>query len=158
MSLRDKLIVDMSDLPNYVILPIGTENFTIEFYYRERYDILYFNLYDSDDTPLIMGEKLVYGMPLWNINDANLPSERIIPLDEAGVEDTVSIDNFQSSVFLYFDDLDPEVENPDNADQDDLDSDNSDLLDDDSGSSLIEDEPAMDNNEFALPSDWSDTK
>ncbi|MGP3640359.1 phage baseplate plug family protein [Lentilactobacillus hilgardii] len=158
MSLRDKLMVDMSDLPNYVILPIGTENFTIEFYYRERYDTLYFNLYDSDDTPLIMGEKLVYGMPLWNINDADLPSERIVPLDEAGVEDAVSIDNFQSSVFLYFDDLDPEIENPDNVDQDDPDSDNSDLLDDDSGSSLIEDEPVMDNNEFALPSDWSDTK
>ena len=158
MSLRDKLMVDMSDLPNYVILPIGTENFTIEFYYRERYDTLYFNLYDSDDTPLIMGEKLVYGMPLWNINDADLPSERIVPLDDAGVEDAVSIDNFQSSVFLYFDDLDPEIENPDNVDQDDPDSDNSDLLDDDSGSSLIEDEPVMDNNEFALPSDWSDTK
>ena len=151
-------MVDMSDLPNYVILPIGTENFTIEFYYRERYDTLYFNLYDSDDTPLIMGEKLVYGMPLWNINDADLPSERIVPLDDAGVEDAVSIDNFQSSVFLYFDDLDPEIENPDNVDQDDPDSDNSDLLDDDSGSSLIEDEPVMDNNEFALPSDWSDTK
>lgn len=158
MSLRDKLIVDTSDMPNYVILPIGTENFTIEFYYRERFDNLYFNLYDSDDSPLITGEKIVYGVPLWNINDANLPSERIVPLDETGAESTVSIDNFQTSVFLYFDDLAPEVEDPSSAGIDENDSDNSDLLDDDSGSSLIEDEPSDDDNEYALPSDWSDTQ
>jgi hypothetical protein len=156
MSLRDKLIVDTSDMPNYVILPIGTENFTIELFYRERYDNFYFNLYDSDDNPLITGEKLVYGVPLWNINDANLPSERIVPLDEAGVESTVSIDNFQISVFLYFDDLDPSIEDPSTADVDENDTDNSDLLDDDNGSSLIEDEPSDDDNEYALPSDWGD--
>lgn len=156
MSLRDKLIIDTSDLPNYVVLPVGTENFTIEFDYRERYDNFYFNLYDADDNPLITGEKLVYGVPLWNINDANLPSVTIIPLDETGVENTVSIDNFQVSVFLYFEDLDPGIEDPDSDDIDENDTNNSDLLDDDNGSSLIEDEPSDDDNEYALPSDWGD--
>lgn len=156
MSLHDKLVVDTSDMPNYSVFTSGAENFTIELYYRDRFDSIYFNLYDADDTPLITGEKLVYGMPLWNINDANLPADRIVPFDEAGVENSVSIDNFQTSVFLYYDDLDPDIEDPSNVDVDENDTDNSDLLDDDTGSSLIEDEPSDDSNEYALPSDWGD--
>ncbi|EEI19568.1 hypothetical protein G8J22_02365 [Lentilactobacillus hilgardii] len=150
MSLRDKLIVNKDSLPEDFTLPSGTDDFELILFYRPRYDNFYFDLYDANGEPLIKGEKLVYGMPLWNINDTRLPTETIIPMDESGIETDVSWDNFQESVFLYYDDLDPSLTDPDYSDNSD--DENDDLTDeDDSDDSLIEDEPQDDNNPYALP-------
>ena len=100
MSLRDRIDINKNTLPNSFDYTIGSEDVTIEVYYQEMYDSFYLNLYNSTGAPLITGEKLIYGMPLWNINDARLPMQTIIPMDESGKENTITWDNFNNTVFL----------------------------------------------------------
>lgn len=54
------------------------------------------------DVPIVTGEKMVYGSPLFSdISDERLPSFQIIPYDLSGVETRVSWENLGVSVFLY---------------------------------------------------------
>lgn len=154
MSVRDKLIFDTSSFPNSSDVTFGTEQFTLSLNYRPLTDTFYIDLYNSEDEPLILGEKLVYGMPLWNINDADLPSTPLIVLDESGVESTVGYNNFQDSVFIYYDDLpDSVLNNTDDTDDTDI---SDDLLDLDDDIDTDDNDASYYANPYALPNDGSD--
>lgn len=155
MSVRDKLMFDTSAFPSSSDITIGTEQFTISLNYRHLTDTFYLDLYDDSGEPLILGEKLVYGMPLWNINDARLPSTTLIVLDETGVESTVSYLNFQQDVFVYYDDLPASVTNPTNDNTDDTDV-SDDLLDTDDETTTTDDDASYDANPYALPTNGGD--
>lgn len=154
MSLRDRIDINKNILPNSFDYTIGSEDVTIEVYYQEMYDSFYINLYDSTGAPLITGEKLVYGMPLWNINDARLPMQTIIPMDESGKENTITWDNFNSTVFLYVDDLDPELTDPNYVPNVD---DSGDLTDDDLGNNSDDDASDDSSNVYGDADDYGIT-
>ena len=149
MSLRDKLLFDTTSLPTSSDVQFGTETFTIELLYRELTDNYYLNIYDSNGYPLIKGEKLVYGMHLWDINDERLPSTPLIVLDETGTENSVGLNNFQKSVFIYYDDLPDDILSQDDSYETDI---SDDLLDDDDDIEAVNDNDASYSpNPYALP-------
>lgn len=152
MGLRDRLMVNKYDFPTMYEVTLGTRTFNFEFMYRESTGAFYVNLYDENEAPLVLGERLVYGQPLFAlINDERLPDEDIVPLDESGHETEITWDNFGNTVFICIDDLDPAITDPSVTTGDNSD----DLLDDDGDSAeLVEDESSEDTN---LYGDYDDT-
>jgi len=151
MGLRDRLMVNKYDFPTMYEVTLGTRTFNFEFMYRESTGAFYVNLYDENEAPLVLGERLVYGQPLFAlINDERLPDEDIIPMDESGHETGITWDNFGNTVFICIDDLDPAVTDPSVVTGDNPD----DLLDDDDSAGLVEDESSEDTN---LYGDYDDT-
>ncbi|VDG31369.1 hypothetical protein MUDAN_DOGOELCO_03217 [Lactiplantibacillus mudanjiangensis] len=153
MGLRDRLVVNKYDFPTMYEVMLGTRTFNFEFLYRESMGTFYVNLYDENEAPLVMGERLVYGQALFAmVNDERLPDEDIIPMDESGQEHEVNWDNFGNTVFLCIDDLDPALTDPDSALNN---GSTDDLLDDDTDDPvLVEDES---NDDMSLYGDADDT-
>lgn len=63
----------------------------------------FFTLDISDDVGIIIrGVKLVYGNPVFSrIVNTRLPDEVLIPLDPNNIEDTITLENLNTTVFLY---------------------------------------------------------
>ncbi|WP_105965000.1 phage baseplate plug family protein [Apilactobacillus micheneri] len=106
---------EINDHPIQFDIELSNKTYSMVFKYNSYADCYYCSLYDAYDVPLVMSEKLVYGMALFeNITDPRLPLERLIPLDESNTQSEVNKETFGKTVFLVFDD-DFDVNN-DNAD------------------------------------------
>ncbi len=90
-------------IPYEFEIELGVELFTIEIQYNHLYDFFTIDLY-KDDEALVLGEKLIYGQPLFTeVYDDRFPGPTIIPIDESGKETRVSWDNLNKTVFLVVD-------------------------------------------------------
>ncbi|MBD8026418.1 hypothetical protein H9636_07070 [Ureibacillus sp. Re31] len=98
----DKEYIDIEKalIPYRFELELGAELFDLEIRYNEVGDYFTLDLY-KEDIPLVYGEKIVYGEPLFNeIYNENFPAPTIVPIDESGTQSRVGWDNLNETVFL----------------------------------------------------------
>jgi hypothetical protein len=92
--------IEKDNIPYRFEIELGAEIFEMEIRYNDTYDFFTIDLH-KDDKVLILGEKVVYGVPLFtNTRDLRFPVVTIVPKDEAGLEVEVTYENFQETVFL----------------------------------------------------------
>lgn len=92
--------IEKDNIPYRFEVELEAELFEMEIRYNETYDFFTIDLY-KNGNPLVYGEKVVYGVPLFtNVRDLRFPVVSITPMDEAGLEHEVTYDNFQETVFL----------------------------------------------------------
>lgn len=76
--------------------------YEIEIHYNEEHDLFTLDLNNQSGEPIIKGEVLVYGKPLFNAYSyLPVPNVDIIPHDMGYNEGDVTWDNLSESVFLY---------------------------------------------------------
>lgn len=93
-------------IPYRFEIELADEEFELEINYNYRFDFFTVDLY-KDDTALVIGEKLVLNRPLFeNVVNINLPNVKIIPKDRANIENRITYDNLEATVFLYMGDAD----------------------------------------------------
>ncbi|KOP82011.1 hypothetical protein AMS60_05645 [Bacillus sp. FJAT-21945] len=92
--------IEKENIPYRFEIELEAEIFEMEVRYNDSYDFFTVDLYKNGEV-LIYGEKLVYGVPLFkNVRNLNFPIIEITPIDEAGLENRVTYENFQETVFL----------------------------------------------------------
>lgn len=133
----DYLDFNFNDLPEVFDYTIDGNQYRFRLYYNDLDDSFHIDIWDQYDNPLVMGEKLVYGEPLWgSINDPRLPLVDLLPLDDDRQQSTVTALNFPSVVKLEFCTDDPFNQN-NNSDQDSDDTDDYDQTNDNTRPSQI---------------------
>ena len=108
----DILELKGSDLPISIKMDIGEKTFIYEFVYRGFDDRIICNLYDEFDNEICMGEKLVFGVPMFHFmqkdalgnNNLNLPSRRLMPYSIDGKEVECGIIGLGVDYYLMFED------------------------------------------------------
>lgn len=113
MSVRNYVPVDVDDLPETFEYDLDGDTYQLSFDYNDEGNFFTCSIADSDDTPIVTGEKLVLNRPLFgNIYDERLPDTQLVPMDESGQARDCGIDEFMVTVFLYEDTVDPDdIEN-----------------------------------------------
>lgn len=113
MAVRDYIPIEIDNIPELFEIDLAGRSYLFGINYAASEDIYSVDLYDINEVPIILGEKLVLNERLWNdfVND-QLPPIDIVPLDESGKEQCITKENFMKTVFLYVDDLSDEVQNP----------------------------------------------
>lgn len=102
--MRDRIIVKKELIPYGFYIALGKEKFNLRFAYNRTADLFTVSLY-REGTLLCANEPVVYGIPLFQdvYESGRFPAVRIVPWDESGNEDTVTWENFGSTVFLTLD-------------------------------------------------------
>lgn len=104
-DLYDYIPVDKDALPERFDIALGVQLYSLQFDYNETGDFFTVDLYTKDadvDVPLVLGEKLMLGLPLWgSINREDIPAPTLIPYDMGNKERRITYDNFMDTVFLY---------------------------------------------------------
>ncbi|HHQ0037366.1 TPA: phage baseplate plug family protein, partial [Listeria monocytogenes] len=114
MAIRNYIPVELDNIPELFEFDFDDgKSFLFGINYAESQDLFSVDLYSIEGEPIALGERLVLNERLWaDIIDDRLPSVDLVPLDESGKETKITKDNFTKTVFLYFDDLAPEMELP----------------------------------------------
>lgn len=87
-------------IPYQFELELEQEVFTFDIQYNEIYDFFTLDVYKNDEL-LVVGEKLVYGEPLFNhIYTPDFPAPTIIPYDPSNHENRITWENLNETVFL----------------------------------------------------------
>ncbi|WP_125545361.1 phage baseplate plug family protein [Levilactobacillus lindianensis] len=104
---RDSIMFDLTSLPDRQEVEFENGVFELTLQKNELSQQLTIDMVAVDDeTHKINGEPLTYGVPLWYWASYDwLPPERLVPMDEAGLQSSVTFGNFQKSVFLLDDSL-----------------------------------------------------
>lgn len=77
------------------------DSYEFHVYYNKTYDFFTVDLYHNDKV-IVLGEKLVYGQPLFTTaKHKAIPNTVIVPFDIAGSVDTITYDNLGEQVFLF---------------------------------------------------------
>lgn len=93
--------IEKDQIPYRFDISIAEENFTFEVHYNADYDFFSVNL-EREGEVLAVGEKLVYGMPLfYDVMDNRFPKLPIVPFDESDISTAVTWETLGKSVFLY---------------------------------------------------------
>jgi len=101
--------INKEELPETFDIDLGVQTYTMGFNYNETGDFFTCDLYfindDGEQEPLVLGEKLVLNVPLFDdfVGD-NFPPTRLIPMDLSGQAERVTWYNLGNTVFLYLDD------------------------------------------------------
>ncbi|GAB6990851.1 phage baseplate plug family protein [Paenibacillus pini] len=96
-------------IPYRFDISLAEEMYTLEVHYNADYDFFTVDL-ELNGEILAVGEKLVYGMPIfYDIQDNRFPKVPIIPYDESEQQTEVNWKTLSESVFLYV--IDEEGEN-----------------------------------------------
>lgn len=102
---RDFIELDPTEIPVEFEIELGEETFIMTINYNESYDFYTVDLYDLEEIPLVLGEKLVLNQPLFSaFTDDRLPAQSIVPFDESQKAERITKDNFYQTVFLTIDD------------------------------------------------------
>lgn len=97
-----------SDIPCKTKIPINDETFILHIKYRAYDDRLTVDLYDEFENVLGVGEKLVFGVPIFyymlqdskgNYNN-KFPKQFIIPWSVDNKEKVINLENFGKEYFL----------------------------------------------------------
>lgn len=100
---QEYIEIEKELIPYQFEIELEEEIFTFDIRYNETYDFFTIDLY-KDEELLCAGEKLVYGVPLWqDITTNDFPGPTIIPLDPSGKETRITWDNLNKTVFLILD-------------------------------------------------------
>jgi len=93
--------IEKEQIPYRFDISIADEVFTFEVHYNAEYDFFTVDL-ERDGDVLAVGEKLVYGMPLfYDVMDNRFPKLPIVPYDESEISTAVTWETLGTSVFLY---------------------------------------------------------
>ncbi|HEY2493249.1 MAG TPA: hypothetical protein VGI33_10095 [Paenibacillus sp.] len=93
--------IEKNLIPYRFDLSLADEVFTFEVHYNEEHDFFTVDL-ERDGEVLVLGEKLVYGMPLfYDVMDNRFPKLSIVPYDESENSIAVTWTTLSESVFLY---------------------------------------------------------
>ncbi|OAB46059.1 phage baseplate plug family protein [Paenibacillus glacialis] len=93
--------IEKNLIPYRFDVSLSDEVFTFEVNYNEDYDFFTVDL-ERDGEILIVGEKLIYAMPLfYDVMDHRFPKVSIIPYDESENSIDVTWETLSESVFLY---------------------------------------------------------
>ncbi|MGN7359454.1 phage baseplate plug family protein [Paenibacillus sp. SAF-054] len=88
-------------IPYRFDISLADEMFTFEVHYNEEFDFFTVNL-ERNGEILAVGEKLIYGMPLfYDVQDNRFPKVPIVPLDESEQQSDVNWQTLNESVFLF---------------------------------------------------------
>jgi len=75
--------------------------YTMEIHYNAEFDFFTVDL-ERDGELLVVGEKIVYGIPLFqDVADNRFPNVVIVPYDESDNSSTVTWSTLSENVFLY---------------------------------------------------------
>lgn len=121
--MREYIDFNKNEIPVIFDINLGSQTFTMGLNYNRTNDFFTASLWDAAGKVIVLGEKIVLGVPLFNdLIDERLPGITIVPMDESGHEKRVGWDNFCVTVFLYLDDIGPvsDVPNPDGQAGDNL--------------------------------------
>lgn len=102
--MRDVIEIEKELIPYNFNIVLGAEEFNFEFKFNESADLFTCTLSREDDV-LVYDEPVIYGKPLFSdfISYESFPILTIVPLDESGLSDTVTKDNFGEVVLLTID-------------------------------------------------------
>lgn len=102
-----QIAIDKTAIPYQFDIELAGDVFTMEINYNERFDFFTIDLH-KDEQPIVVGEKIVYGKPLFSaLTDSRLPKVVIFPIDESGqAVFKVTWENFGETVVLLVGELD----------------------------------------------------
>lgn len=104
MSKRYRYDLNLENLPMMFDTDFGNYNCTMQINYNDVGDFYTVDLFDVNNNPVILGEKLVYGKRLWSdYTKPDLPIVDLVPLDESGRTTVCNKETFGKTVFLYID-------------------------------------------------------
>lgn len=104
MSKRYRYDLNLENLPMMFDTDFGNYNCTMQVNYNDVGDFYTVDLFDVNNNPVILGEKLVYGKRLWSdYTNPDLPIVDLVPLDESGRATVCNKETFGKTVFLYID-------------------------------------------------------
>lgn len=108
--MRDIIEIEKELLPYSFDIALAGEEYTMEIMYNKAADLFTVTLIKGEET-LVYNEPIIYGVELFkDVYRSDLfPMLSIVPLDEAGIETSVTYENFGETVFLTIDD-EPEDE------------------------------------------------
>ncbi|TDF92162.1 phage baseplate plug family protein [Paenibacillus piri] len=90
-------------IPYRFEIPLADVLYEMEVNYNTGADFFTIDLYRNKE-PLVYGEKLVYGVPLFrDVADRRFPAVTITPLDESGQDQVVNWQTLDETVFLFVD-------------------------------------------------------
>ncbi|NMB44741.1 MAG: hypothetical protein GX995_11525 [Clostridiales bacterium] len=93
--------IDKDMIPYRFDITLEGETYTFQVNYNALKDFFTIDLLKNDEI-IVLGEKLVYGKPLFlSAKHKNVPKVNIIPLDISNRTDRVTFDNLNEDVFLY---------------------------------------------------------
>lgn len=103
--MRDIIEIEKELLPYSFDIALAGEEYNMEIMYNKAAGLFTVTL-RKDDEVLVYNEPIVYGVELFkDVYKSDLfPMLSIVPLDEAGIENTVTYENFGKTVFLTIDD------------------------------------------------------
>lgn len=102
MDQRALIDVDIGSLPEEFEIELAGSNAFLRFDYNGQGQFFTVDLYDNAHNPIVLGEKLVYGRRLWgDFTKPGIPRIDVVPYDISGKENTVTLENFGRTVFLY---------------------------------------------------------
>ena len=104
MSKRYRYDLNLENLPMMFDTDFGNYNCTMQINYNDVGDFYTVDLFDVNNNPVILGEKLVYGKRLWSdYTNPDLPIVDLVPLDESGRTTVCNKETLGKTVFLYID-------------------------------------------------------
>ncbi|NQX67985.1 hypothetical protein HQN90_17830 [Paenibacillus alba] len=87
-------------IPYKFEISLAEELFEIEVHYVTDFDFFTIDLFKNKES-LVYGEKIVYGVPLFNdVADSRFPKVQIVPLDDSGRETELNWSTLSETVFL----------------------------------------------------------
>lgn len=101
---RDTIQIKKSLIPYTFEILLAGEKYEIGVKYNETADLFTVSL-KKDGVTICSGEPIVYGVPLFDsvYVAGKYPKIRIVPVDESGIKNAVTWDNFNETVFLAID-------------------------------------------------------
>lgn len=120
MAKRNYIELDPKEIPVVFDISLAEDDYTMGINYNQIYDFFTVDLWDSEGVVIVLGEKIILNGPLFeSIVDERLPGPSIVPYDESGIAQEVTLENFYKTVFLTIDDLsddefDENIEDNDN--------------------------------------------
>lgn len=93
--------IDKELIPYEFEIILKGETFKFEINYNNSHDFFTVDLYKNNEI-IILGEKLVYGRPLFlPCLYKEVPKVYILPYDVSGNSDRITFENLNEEVFLY---------------------------------------------------------
>ena len=103
--MRDVIEVEKELLPYNFDIELAGDEFNIEIFYNAAADLFTATLM-KDEEVLVYNEPIIYGVELFAdvYKSGKFPMISIVPLDESGQENTITYENFGTTVLLTIDD------------------------------------------------------
>ena len=93
--------IDKDMIPYRFDMTLEGETYTFEINYNALKDFFTIDLYKNDEV-IVLGEKLVYGKPLFTTaRHKDIPKTIIIPYDMSENTDRITFENMNKDVFLF---------------------------------------------------------